>query len=365
MKFRELLILTLTLPLFSPWNAYSMANNPSYRIEKVATLEAILWGFDFFPDGERMIITEREGRMLIYNKRTKKTSVIAGVPDSDQVGQGGLLDVKLHPNFTKNRWLYFSYSKRYDGGVGTIIARGKLNGTNLTGVETLFKSSPPGDGGRHFGSRIVFKDGYIFFGVGDRGNRDIVQSLNNPNGKVFRIKEDGSIPADNPFANVKDAVPGIWSYGHRNPQGMDIHPETGEIWEQEHGPRGGDEINLIKKGLNYGWPKTTYGKEYWGPSIGPNKLAGTEPPVKYYVPSIAPSSLMIYSGKMFPEWKNRFFNAALKAQVINVVKIENGKAGNEMNLVGDLNERIRHIEEAPNGAIYFSTDSGNIYRITK
>ena len=194
------------------------------------------------------------------------------------------MDVRLHPDFSTNKLVYFTYSQDYEGGTGTKVARATLSGNSLKNVETLYRSSPPGDTGQHFGSRIVFKDGYIFFGIGDRGERNKVQSLSIPYGKVYRLHEDGRIPEDNPFQDKEGSVPGMWSYGHRNPQGMAVHPETGEVWEQEHGPRGGDEINLIKKGANYGWPKATYGKEYHGPSIAPPKMAGTEQPVKYYTP---------------------------------------------------------------------------------
>lgn len=337
----------------------------AFKIEKIADLDNIVWGFDFLPNGEQLLVTKKNGTMSIIDLKTKNITEITGVPEVAQVGQGGLLDIKLHPKFNENRTIFFTFAKNYNGGTGTVLARAQIQGSALQNIKLIFQSDPPGDGGRHFGSRIVFKDEHIFFGVGDRGDRHKAQSLKFPNGKVFRIKMDGSIPKDNPFVGKKDAIAAIWSYGHRNPQGIDIHPESNEIYEQEHGPRGGDEINHIKKGLNYGWPKATYGREYWGLGIGSEKVPGTEQPVKYYVPSIAPSSLMIYSGKMFPQWKNHFFNAALKSQHINIVAINDKKAGPELKIAEDLGERIRHIDEAPNGAIYFSTDSGKIFKIVK
>lgn len=324
----------------------------------------VIWGFDFFPGGEEIIFTERSGSIKILNLKTKKIRSVSGAPEVKQVGQGGLMDIVLHPDFKKNKTVFLSFSQEYKEGVGTVIAQARLEESALNNLKILFRADPPGDGGVHFGSRIVFgKNKTLFFGVGDRGDRDKAQKLNLPNGKLFRISEDGSIPKDNPFVDQKSAIHSIWSLGHRNPQGMAIHPETGELWEQEHGPRGGDEINKIKKGANYGWPIITYGKEYWGPSIGPKKKAGLEQAVKYFVPSIAPSSLMIYSGKLFKKWRGDFFSAALKLTHINRVVIQNDKPIKEERFLEDLDERIRHIKEAPNGEIFFSTDSGKIYQM--
>ena len=341
----------------------------------------IIWGFDFFPSSEgidedisKLIVTERGGKMYFLSLTDGHRELISGLPEMVEVGQGGLMDVKLHPQFAKNKLVFFSYVARYEEGTGTIVARAKLRGSKLRDIKTLFKSSPPGSGGRHFGCRIVFKEGKIYFAIGDRGDRHKAQDLSYPNGKVYRIYEDGSIPEDNPFIgkklkNGRKALAAIWSYGHRNPQGLAIHPHTGELWEQEHGPRGGDEINLIKRGKNYGWPVITYGKEYWGPSIGTTHKDGMEQPIKFYVPSIAPSSLMIYSGRLFTDWKGDFFSTALKDPHISRVVIRNIKGSivpkvfKQESILNDFPHRIRHISEAPNGKVIFSTDSGHFYRL--
>ncbi len=343
----------------------------------------VIWGFDFLPlprgadqDLPRLIVTERGGSMYFLSLTNGHQEPISGLPQTVEVGQGGLMDVKLHPQFAKNKLVFFSYVARYEGGTGTIVARAKLQGSKLRDIKTLFKSSPPGSSGRHFGCRIVFKNGKVYFAIGDRGDRHKAQDLSYPNGKVYRIYEDGSIPEDNPFVgrelkNGRKALPAIWSYGHRNPQGLAVHPHTGQLWEQEHGPRGGDEINLIQKGRNYGWPVITYGKEYWGPSIGTTHKKGMEQPIKFYVPSIAPSSLMIYSGRLFANWKGDFFSTALKNPYISRVVIKNKKKSSQVSfkvvkeesILNDFPHRIRHISESPNGQIIFSTDSGHFYRL--
>ena len=342
----------------------------------------VIWGFDFLPssnntqDIPRLIVTERGGKIYFLSLSNGHKEPISGLPETVEVGQGGLMDVKLHPQFAENRLIFFSYVARYENGTGTIVARAKLQGSKLRDIKILFKSSPPGSGGRHFGCRIVFQGDKIYFAIGDRGDRHKAQDLSYPNGKVYRIYEDGSIPEDNPFVgkklkNERKALAAIWSYGHRNPQGLALHPHTGDIWEQEHGPRGGDEINLIQKGKNYGWPIITYGREYWGPSIGTTHKKGMEQPVKFYVPSIAPSSLMIYSGRLFTKWKGDFFSTALKDPHISRVVIKymkkSGKtapkATKQESILSNFPHRIRHIREAPNGQIIFSTDSGHFYRL--
>ena len=338
--------------------------NQQVQLDLIKSGLGVVWGFDFI-NNEKLIFTERNGKMKTLHLEKKVIHEIKGLPKIDSVGQGGLLDIALHPEFSKNSWVFMSFTQKYDAGVGTIIAKAQLQNNKLINYKELFRTNPPGSGGQHFGSRIVFgKDNTIFFGVGDRGNRPRVQKLKYPNGKLFRIKQDGSIPEDNPFLGNKDAIKSIWSLGHRNPQGMAIHPETGELWEQEHGPKGGDEINLIKKGLNYGWPIITYGKEYGGSTIGPKSKPGLEQPIKHFTPSIAPSSLMIYSGKLFKKWKGNFFSASLKLKHLNRIVIKSKKVTREERLLKDLNERLRNVREAPGGEIYFSTDHGNIYKLS-
>ena len=339
-----------------PWAFEFTSKGQRIKVQKMASGLGIVWGFDFLSE-ESMVVTRKSGKMYLLSQGQQQE--ITGVPQSVVFGQGGLMDVLVHPE--QKNIIFFSYVSSYKDGYGTIIARANLNGTALTDVKTLFKSSPPGKKGVHFGSRIVLKDRYLFFGVGDRGDRQKAQQLDYPNGKVFRLQSNGLTPNDNPFKSPH--LTSIWSFGHRNPQGMAIHPETGELWEQEHGPRGGDEINKIDKGKNYGWPVITYGREYWGPSIGTTHQEGMEQPVKYFTPSIAPSSLMIYSGKMFPSWRGHFFSSSLKFRYINRIAIKGKEIVEEENILSDLKQRVRHLRESPSGAIFFSTDSGNIYKM--
>ncbi len=368
MKYKMFLLLVLVAQ--TPLAALEITSlGQKIAVERVASNLGIVWGFDFLQEGH-LILAHKDGRMSLlkegHSSRRQTIVPVKGVPPSTSFGQGGLMDVRVHPKDKSQ--IFFSYVSRYQNGHGTIIARATLQGNQIENVKTLFRTTPPGKTGRHFGSRIVFgaKD-TLFFGVGDRGERDKAQLLNAPNGKLYRIHRDGRIPKDNPFVGKKGALPAIWSYGHRNPQGMAIHPATGDLWEQEHGPRGGDEINHIIKGANYGWPIITYGREYWGPSIGTTHKEGMRQPVKYFVPSIAPSSLMIYSGKLFSQWKHHFFSAALELQHLNRLDIrqqgQTFRVAAEERLLKELNQRIRHVREAPSGKIWFSTDQGNLYQM--
>ncbi len=339
-----------------------------YRAEKIAADFRIPWGFDFISEKE-ILLTERRGNMFLMNLETGARKKISGLPEIAVTGQGGLLDIKLASDYAKSKRIYFSYSSRLKSGKYTTnIATGILDRNQLKNLKVLFSAQPGFSQSHHFGSRIVFDGkGHLFFSVGDRGNRDLAQSLDTDNGKIHRIKLDGSIPADNPFKDKKGQVRSIWSFGHRNPQGLFYDRSSEKLWEQEHGPKGGDEINLISAGKNYGWPIITYGKEYSGWTIGDGltKQKGMEQPVKYFVPSIAPSGLMVYSGKLFPKWKGVFFSGALVLKHINIVVIKKDRALGEHRLFKELRRRIRNVGEAPDGSIYFSSDSGEIFRILK
>ncbi|MDH5660304.1 MAG: PQQ-dependent sugar dehydrogenase, partial [Gammaproteobacteria bacterium] len=282
-------------------------------------------------------------------------------------GQGGMLDVAISPNYKNDGWIYFTYVKNIDGEGATVLARAKLKLNRFYEWQELLVSESTTDASQHFGSRIAFdKKGHVFFGIGDRGERPNAQDLTNHAGSIMRLNLDGSIPEDNPFVNSDSSLPEIWSYGHRNPQGLVYDIKTNRLWEIEHGPRGGDEINLIKKGANYGWPVISYGKEYWGPlAVGEGThRKGMEQPVKVYVPSIAPGSLLIYSGTIFPQWQGNLFSGALKLRHINrIVLNKKGEAISEERLLETLDNRIRALAQSPEGWIYFSTDSGEIYRI--
>ena len=361
-------------------NQYPRASEP-FKVEVLAEDLGIVWGMVFI-NSKEILFTEREGSIKILNIQTGALSSVSGAPKVYARGQGGLLDISLHPRFSKNKKIYLSYSKKKGGKQTTAIARGILKRKNvyangkkkkkkvseeisITSLKDIFLAQPFISASRHFGSRLLFdKKGFLYVTIGDRTERDLAQELNNHFGKILRLDDRGRAPKGNPFTSVKNALPEIWSYGHRNAQGLFLHPVTGQLWEQEHGPRGGDEINLIKKGKNYGWPVITYGREYWGPSIGEgSEKKGMEQPVKYYVPSIAPSGLLIYSGKKFKKWKNSFFSGALVLRHLNRLEIVKNKARKEERLLSDLDFRVRHVIEGPKGYIYVSVDAGKILRL--
>ncbi len=359
---------------------YSSTSEP-FSVEIVAEDLGIVWGMVFI-NNEELLFTEREGFIKILNIKTGAIAPVSGAPKVYAKGQGGLLDITLHPNFSKNKKIYLSYSKingrKQTTAVATgILKREKLQSNedaksvktveqiSITSLKDIFLAQPAISASRHFGSRLVFdRRGFLYVTIGDRTERDLAQKLDNHFGKVLRLNDRGKAPKDNPFVSVENALPEIWSFGHRNPQGLFIHPVTGELWEQEHGPRGGDEINLIKKGKNYGWPVITHGREYWGPEIGEgNQKEGMEQPIKYYVPSIAPSGLLIYSGKKFKKWKGHFFSGALVLRHLNRLEIVNKKAIKEERLLSDLESRVRHVIEGPKGFIYVSVDQGKILKL--
>ena len=333
-------------------------------VEEVADGFGVPWGFDFIGPHE-MIVTEREGRMKRVRISTGEKKSITGLPKILSSGQGGLLDVAAHPEFLKNKLVYFSYSAPYKDGNTTRLSVAKLSGQKLVGVKVLFTAVPESQGFLHFGSRITFDNsGHLFVTVGERGDRDRAQNLRSHCGKVIRLNLDGSVPEDNPFVGRKDALPEIWTYGHRNPQGLTTHPLTGAIWEQEHGPKGGDEINILRKGRNYGWPIITYGREYSGPKIGTTHKKGLQQPLYHFTPSIAPSGLAIYGGKRFKHWRGHVFSGALKMTHINHLVVgKDNKVKKEYRYLKDWKRRIRNVKAGPDGYLYFSTDNGQILRL--
>lgn len=320
-----------------------------------------------FISPSKLLITEREGSAWLFNINSSEKLRLKNMAKVFAEGQGGLLDVALSPDFKTSGWIYFTYVKDIEDEGVTVLARAKLKKDSFYDWQDLLITDSATDTGRHFGSRITFDEkGHVYFGIGDRGERPNAQDLTNHAGTIIRLNLDGSIPNDNPFVKHKSVLPEIWSYGHRNPQGLSFDVKHQRLWEIEHGPRGGDEINLISSTKNYGWPVISYGKEYWGPvAVGEGThRKGMQQPVKVYTPSIAPGSLIVYSGSAFPKWKGNLFSGALKLQHINrVVLNERGEAIKEERLLGSLDERIRAITQSPDGWIYFSTDSGKIYRI--
>jgi glucose/arabinose dehydrogenase len=338
----------------------------TFTLEQVTDGLDIPWGLVFISDTQ-LLITEREGDIRLLDTQRKKITNIAGAPAILALGQGGLLDVAVPPDFRTGDWIYFTFVRDKDGEGVTVLARAKLESNTLVQWQDLLETQSATDTGYHFGSRIAFDEkGYVYFGVGDRGERSTAQDLTNHDGSVMRLFRDGRVPKDNPFIQRSDVPPEIWSYGHRNPQGMAYDITQQRLWLIEHGPRGGDEINLVLPGRNYGWPVISYGKEYWGPvAVGEGThREGMEQPIKQYTPSIAPGSLLLYTGDSFPAWRGNLFAGALKLRHLNRVTLnEEGEAIGEERLLEDLKERIRALAQSPQGWLYFSTDSGRIYVI--
>lgn len=338
--------------------------NNDHGYEVVVSDLSIPWGFVFLPDGS-MLINEKEGKMIRY-KDGNKTEV-QGVPKVYNRGQGGLLDIALHPDFKDNGWIYISYASSEGEGDGgnTALMRAKYENNALTHKELLYKATPNTTKGQHFGSRIVFdNDGYLYFTIGERGDRDVnPQDITRDGGKVYRLNDDGTVPTDNPFLNKPNAKKAIYSYGHRNPQGMVVHPETGEIWLHEHGPRGGDEINIVKKGANYGWPVISYGINYDGTTLtNITEKEGMEQPLHYWDPSIAPSGMAFITSDVYPDWKGDLMIGSLKFNYMDKVVLKDGKVVKEERFLDGLG-RVRSINQGPDGYIYAGIENLGIVKL--
>jgi glucose/arabinose dehydrogenase len=338
------------------------------RAETVARGLEHPWGLAFLPDG-RILATERAGRLRMVDRNGRISAPLAGVPAVQARGQGGLLDVALDPRFGENRLVYLSYAEAgEDGTAGTAVARGRLGDAGIENARVVYRQRPKVSGSNHFGSRLVFaRDGTLFVTQGDRfAYRDAAQDLGSGLGKIVRIHPDGTVPVDNPFVGRAGAQPEIWSYGHRNIQSATLHPETGQLWIVEHGPRGGDELNLPEAGKNYGWPVITYGAEYWGPRIGEGTAkAGMEQPLYYWDPVIAPSGLLFYNGDAIPGWKGSLLIGSLRPGLLVRLRLADGRVVQEERHLGDLGERIRDIRQGPDGYPYLVTDrsDGRILRV--
>lgn len=331
------------------------------------------WAVIPLPDG-RLLITEKAGKMQIYDETGLREKTIEGFPQVDDRGQGGMLDVALDPDFTNNQLIYWSFSERQSDGKNLMaVAKGKLKESDgkVENPTVIFRAIPAMDSSLHYGSRLIFdKDGYLFVSTGERSiidGRVQAQDLKSALGKIFKITEDGEAAPGNPFIGQEGLISQIYSFGHRNVQGLDIHPETGDLWETEFGPRGGDELNRIEKGKDYGWPAITYGIEYGGDQIGNPPIQqkeGMEQPVYYWDPVISPSGMAFYAGNAIPEWENNLFMGCLSGQHINRIVIENNKVIGEERLLEDENQRFRDIAYF-DGMLYAVTDQGNLYRIKK
>lgn len=370
-------------PVSTPYNGVYQTEDYSFRLEKVASAPGIIWSFVFLPDGD-ILATERDDGNL-YRFSQGKLYSISGMPDVWQRGTSGLLDITLHPDYAENGWVYICYSRKQESEGGwfswsdwgatygtTTVIRGKIVDDKWTEQQTIFetKIDPEKGGMMHFGSRMRFHDGYLFLAYGDHGFIHGAQDLDNPFGKIHRLRDDGSIPEDNPFVDLEGAQASIWSYGHRNPQGLVFDEETGQLWESEHGPRGGDEVNRIEKGKNYGWPAITYGMEYDGTAVSEfTHMDGMEQPVTYWTPSIAVCGIDFYRGKDFPEWSGNLILGALGSQELHRLVLDEGKVvKDELILKGE--GRIRNVVSGPNQHLYVSLtardrSSSGIFRLVR
>lgn len=338
----------------------------SYRLITLSRDLEQPWAMAFLPDG-RILITERPGRLRVFANGQLQRAPLSGVPRVYARNQGGLLDVCLHPGFARNRILYLSYSSEGAGGAATTVARAELGDGGLSNVTTIFEALPRTSGGLHFGSRIAFdRAGLMYVTTGERGQMQAAQDLADLRGKIVRLKDDGSVPPDNPFVGRPGVRPEIFTWGHRNPQGLALHPETGRLWEVEHGPRGGDELNILTAGANYGWPRATHGIDYNGAVISPNKsLPGMEDPVRVWVPSISPCGLCFYTGDKFPGWKGSLFTGALSADALFRIELDGERYRSEERLLEGRLPYIRDVRQGPDGFIYLVThsDDGGLCRL--
>lgn len=325
------------------------------------------WSMVFLPDGE-ILVSERPGTLRRIQGGKLLNTPVAGLPEIEEHGQGGLLGLALHPKFVENHWLYFAFAGKGEDGYSTHLARGQYQDGKLSNVQELFAATPKSDAGQHFGGRIAFdRAGYLYLSLGDRGNRNNAQDLSNHAGSLIRLHDDGRIPADNPFINTPGAKPEIYNYGHRNIQGMAVHPVTGEIWTCEHGPQGGDEVNLEKAAANYGWPVITYGEEYGGGAVGEGitEKEGMEQPILYWTPSIAPSGMTFYTSERYPQWKGSLFVGSLKFERVSRITLDGDRFVSEENLLEHSIGRIRDIQQGLDGYLYVLTDEGDggLYRL--
>jgi len=363
---KKTLLALVLLGLLHPALAQEYRSNQhSFQLAQVVGGLEYPWGLAFLPDGS-MLVTERTGQLQRVSGGS--TTAVTGLPDIDPEGQGGLLDVALHPAYGENGWIYLSYVGRAEGGLSTEVIRARLQGDRLVDTETLFVAQPKTSGGRHFGSRLAFDEsGFLYITLGDRGDRPSAQNLADHNGSLIRLHDDGQVPADNPFVDQAGALPEIYTLGNRNMQGAAFDAVTGSLWTHEHGPRGGDELNLMQAGVNYGWPEITHGISYAGFSIGEGEAApGMAQPIHYWVPSIAPSGLMVYRGDAFPEWQGDIFIGALKFQLLVRLDMDGQEVLSEERLLEGEIGLIRHVAEGPDGYIYLLTDqrNGGVYQLS-
>ncbi|SFR75565.1 Glucose/arabinose dehydrogenase, beta-propeller fold [Marinobacter daqiaonensis] len=346
--------------------AQNRAPSADFELETVARGLEHPWAIAFLPDGHQLV-TERAGRLRVIEDGELVEQPVSGVPELVVSGQGGLLDLQLHPDFKQNRVLFLSYAHRNGAGMTTRVARGEYRDRRLHNVTVIFEAEPRSSTSRHFAGRMAIPDdGYLYIAVGDRGRKDRAQDFSDDAGGVHRITLQGEVPDDNPFLDREDASPTLYTKGNRNIQGMTLHPETGAIWSHEHGPRGGDEINIIEAGTNYGWPEITYGIDYSGvPITDRTRKEGMAQPLHYWDPSIAPSGMAFYTGDDFPQWRGDLFVGALKMRKLVRLEFDGTEVTNEEDLLTGFDERIRDVAMGPDGHLWLLTDApdGRVIRI--
>ena len=336
-----------------------------FQLEVIASGLTAPAGLSFLPDGRLLVADRPVGRLSVFDPAAGSLTPIDGVPPVHGKIDGGLMDVLVHPNYAHNGWIYLVYSIEVPGGNTTVVDRARLASNHLADRERLFAARPVIANSNEFGSRLVLDRGFLYVTLGQRNLPENAQNLDSDLGKIIRLREDGAIPPDNPFVRQKGARPEIWSYGHRNPVGLAIDPVNGALWEHEHGPQGGDEINIIRRGLNYGWPIITYGVDYGGKPVGAwlTHHAGMEQPVFYYEPDIAPSGMIFYTGKGFPRWRGNIFIGSLTARYLARLVVEGNHVIHEERLLRDRSWKIRAVQQSPDGSIYLGVDGGLLARI--
>jgi glucose/arabinose dehydrogenase len=347
-----------------------MGEHGPFIAERVASGLSQPAAIEFLPDGKALVMQRNLGKMTLLDFNSGEQTDIKGLPDMVVFSDAGAHDIELHPGYADNGWIYISYSEGEEVHSTVVFDRIKLDGTTVSERERVFSANAYSENAYHYGARIQFSDGYVYFTVGDRQHRERAQERSTHTGSIIRLQDNGNVPPDNPFVESDEEdgdkpLPEIWSYGHRNPQGLYVHPETGELWSNEHGPRGGDELNLVKRGANYGWPEISFGFEYEGGPIGKGivKEEGMEQPVWVYVPSIGPSDLVIYDGEAFAQWKGSFLIGSLAMAHLNRLVLREGAVVLEERLTGGFLGRIRSIAVDGDGLIYLGSDSGEIWRL--
>lgn len=355
--------LTVSLGIILSFSHVGMALEKSLKVTHIVNRSDVIWGFDFTPNGD-IIFTEKNGSMALFNLTDKKVVVLEDVPKVWSSGQGGMLDVRVHPNFKNNKLIFFTYSKNTPGGAATALGSATLEDKKLLNVKLVFLSNCSSKSGQHFGSRIEFaNEGNLYISHGDRGQRELAQDVTSHCGKILRLKENGSPATGNPFQDKGEDAKYVWSYGHRNPQGLELKPGTKELWSVEMGPRGGDELNEILPGRNYGWPEATHGREYSGGFIGPTSKPKMESPIAFWVPSISPSGMHFFRSKKISKWNGDLFLANLSGQHVRRLEMKNKKVTKQEKIFENRGQRFRTLRTGPDGFLYYSTDDGVIGRI--